>query len=110
MPSKQTKGYNPSHDIEYKAGRRVNWKNDLAIGHKGEDIVKDFLKCLDNKQFEVKFDQYRNGRMVVEVQQNPGRKGWKPSRPDDNRGQVVGVRLFTAGIHRSGSRQAQEIS
>lgn len=22
---------------------------------------------------------YRNGRMVVEVQQNPGRKGWKPS-------------------------------
>jgi len=29
--------------------------------------------------FEVKYDMYRNGRMVVEVQQNPGRKGWKPS-------------------------------
>jgi len=34
---------------------------------------------LDNELFEVKFDQYRNGRMVVEVEQNPGRKGWKPS-------------------------------
>lgn len=34
MPSKSTKGYNPSHDIEFKAGRRINWKNDLAIGKK----------------------------------------------------------------------------
>lgn len=110
MPSKQSKGYNPSHDIEFKAGRRVNWKNDLAIGHKGEDIVKDFLNCLDKQLFEVKFDQYRNGRMVVEVEQNPGRKGWKPSRFDDNQGQVVGVRLFTAGIHRGRSGQTQEIS
>ena len=40
MPSKQTKGYNPSHDIEFKAGRRINWKNDLAVGQKGEDIVQ----------------------------------------------------------------------
>lgn len=110
MPSKQTKGYNPSHDIEFKAGRRVNWKNDLAIGHKGEDIVKDFLKCLDKQLFEVKFDQYRNGRMVVEVQQNPGRKGWKPSRLDDDGSQVVGVRVLTAGVHSSRSGQAQEIS
>lgn len=34
---------------------------------------------MDEQLFEVKFDQYRNGRMVVEVEQNPGRKGWKPS-------------------------------
>ncbi len=32
MPSKSTKGYNSSHDVEFKAGRRVNWKNDLAFG------------------------------------------------------------------------------
>ena len=38
-----------------------------------------FLDSLDEELFEVKFDQYRNGRMVVEVEQNPGRKGWKPS-------------------------------
>jgi hypothetical protein len=27
-----TKGYQPSHDIDTKAGRRINWKRDLAIG------------------------------------------------------------------------------
>jgi len=40
MPSNQKKGYAPSHDIEYKAGRRINWKNDLAIGHQGERIFQ----------------------------------------------------------------------
>jgi hypothetical protein len=34
MPNKSTKGHAPSHDIEYTAGRRINWKNDLAIGKK----------------------------------------------------------------------------
>lgn len=38
-----------------------------------------FLDSLDNELFEIKFDQYRNGRMVVEVEQNPQGKGWKPS-------------------------------
>ena len=110
MPSKQTKGYNPEHDIEYTAGRRIRWKNDLAIGLKGEDIVKNFLKCLDNNKFEVKYDQYRNGKMVVEVEQNPGRKGWKPSRLDDDQGHLVGVRLLTASVHRSRSRQTKKVS
>lgn len=32
MPSKQVKGHVSSHDIDYKAGRRVNWKNDVKIG------------------------------------------------------------------------------
>ncbi len=44
MPSKQTKGHAPGHDVEYKAGRRVNWKNDLAIGHKGEAIFQRLLR------------------------------------------------------------------
>ena len=34
---------------------------------------------MDDSLFEVKKDQYRNGRMVVEVEQNPNKKGWKPS-------------------------------
>jgi hypothetical protein len=38
-----------------------------------------FLESLDESLFEIKYDQYRNGRMVVEVEQNPGNRGWKPS-------------------------------
>jgi len=34
---------------------------------------------LDDSLFEIKYDQYRNGRMVVEIAQNPNGKGWKPS-------------------------------
>lgn len=44
MPSKQAKGHVPSHDVEYKAGRRVNWKNDLAVGREGERIFQRFLR------------------------------------------------------------------
>lgn len=79
MPSEDTKGHNPSHDVKYTAGRKPNWKNDLAVGKMGEMIFMNFLECLDNELFEVKFDQYRNGRMVVEVEQNPRGNGWKPS-------------------------------
>ena len=32
MPSKQIKGHVSTHDVEYKAGRRINWNNDLKIG------------------------------------------------------------------------------
>jgi len=60
MPSKQTKGRVSTHDLEYKPGRRINWGNDLRIGKEGEGIVKEFLKCIDKKSFEVKYDQYRN--------------------------------------------------
>ena len=38
-----------------------------------------FLDSLDGELFEIKYDQYRNGRMVVEIEQNPNGKGWKPS-------------------------------
>ncbi len=74
-----TEGYQPSHDVEHKAGRPVNWKNDLAIGKQGEQIFESFLDSFYAGNFEVKFDQYRNGRMVIETEQNPRGKGWKPS-------------------------------
>ena len=45
----------------------------------GESIFQSFLESLDDSLFEVKKDFYRNGRMVVEVEQNPNKKGWKPS-------------------------------
>jgi hypothetical protein len=49
------------------------------LATKAKHYFNGFLESLDNEMFEIKFDQYRNGRMVVEVEQNPGRKGWKPS-------------------------------
>ena len=45
----------------------------------GEQIFAKFLESFEDSSFEVKFDQYRNGRMVIEVEQNPKGKGWKPS-------------------------------
>lgn len=73
----------PDYDIP--AGRYDFW-NDLKFGHKGEALVDDFLKALSDGAFEVKTDRYRNGRMVVEMIQNPrkktdenGKPVWKPS-------------------------------
>jgi hypothetical protein len=65
--------------VDTTAGRRINWKRDLAIGQQGEDLFEEFIKSLDDCKFEIKKDQYRNGRMVVEMEQNPRKKGWKPS-------------------------------
>lgn len=45
----------------------------------GEDLFEAFIKSLDDSDFEIKRDMYRNGRMVVEIAQNPNGKGWKPS-------------------------------
>jgi len=42
-------------------------------------MMLDFLKCIDGASFEVKYDTYRNGNMVVEIEQNHNSKGWKPS-------------------------------
>lgn len=69
-----TSGYQPSHDIE-----RFNFSDDLHFGHQGEDIVRGFLESLSIGDFEVKYDRYRNGKMVVEMEQNPRGSGWKPS-------------------------------
>lgn len=63
-----------------------NWKRDLAYGHKGEALVTKFLVDLGTDSFEVKSDRYRNGKMVVEMEQNPrratddnGERVWKKS-------------------------------
>lgn len=61
------------------ATQQYNFKNDLSFGKKGEQITKDFLAAISTGSFEVKTDRYRNGRMVVETQQNPRGTGWKPS-------------------------------
>lgn len=61
------------------ATQQYNFKNDLQFGKKGEQITKDFLTAISTGSFEVKTDRYRNGRMVVETQQNPRNTGWKPS-------------------------------
>jgi hypothetical protein len=63
-----------------------NFKKDLQYGQQGERFVQSFLDSLSGGAFEVKTDRYRNGRMAVEVEQNPYRKTdeegvqvWKPS-------------------------------
>ena len=48
-----------------------NFLKDLAFGEKGEEEIRSFLTALSDGDFEVKTDRYRNGRMVVETQQNP---------------------------------------
>lgn len=50
---------------------RFNFANDLEYGEEGEDLVTRFLELVSHGDFEVKSDRYRNGRMVVETNQNP---------------------------------------
>lgn len=72
---------------EYDIPSRVfDFKKDLAYGLEGENLVSGFLDSLQGGDFEVKSDRYRNGRMVVETNQNPrgivdddGNKIWRPS-------------------------------
>ncbi len=58
---------------------KYNFKTDLKYGQKGEKQVKQFLSGIVDESFEVKSDRYRNGKMVVEIAQNPRKHGWKPS-------------------------------
>ena len=48
-----------------------DFESDLAFGEQSEEFVKSCLASLASGSFEVKTDRYRNGRMVVETQQNP---------------------------------------
>lgn len=66
--------YEPGQDIP-----KYDFTKDLAYGEQGEATVKTFLEALSAGSFEVKQDRHRNGRMVVETQQNPRGKGWKDS-------------------------------
>jgi hypothetical protein len=62
-------GYNP----------RFDFKTDLEYGHEGEQNLIDFFHAFNDGTVEVKADRYRNGRMAVETEQNPGGQGWKLS-------------------------------
>ena len=78
MPSEHKAG-NVPYDIVYKSSREPDWDNDFKLGKDGEALLKNFLDSLDNASFEVKNDQFRNGKMVVEMEQNYKETGWKPS-------------------------------
>lgn len=52
-------------------GKQFNFQKDLEYGLQGESLVGGFLEAISNGDFEVKSDRYRNGRMVVETNQNP---------------------------------------
>ena len=67
-------GYQPAYD-----GTTPNFAADLAFGQQGEQMFSTFLQALSNSKYEVKYDRYRNGRMVIETHQNPNNTGWKHS-------------------------------
>jgi hypothetical protein len=64
---------------DFPAERRYNFSDDLKFGKLGEKLTADFLQSIADGSFEVKTDRYRNGRMVVEMEQNPRKTGWKAS-------------------------------
>lgn len=57
---------------------RFDFAKDLRYGLQGEELVSLFLEQISKGDFEVKSDRYRNGRMVVETDQNP-----KAAKNDD---------------------------
>jgi hypothetical protein len=64
---------------DFPVERRYNFADDMKFGKLGEAITQEFLESIVNGSFEVKTDRYRNGRMVVETEQNPRKTGWVPS-------------------------------
>lgn len=50
---------------------RFDFAKDLEYGLRGEEFVSSFLEQVSHGDFEVKSDRYRNGRMVIETNQNP---------------------------------------
>lgn len=52
-------------------GRKFDFEADLLFGQENEQAIARFLNDLSDGAFEVKTDRYRNGRMVVETDQNP---------------------------------------
>lgn len=74
---------NSAFDLKSK---KFDFKKDLAYGKMGEELISSFLQSLSESNFEVKSDRYRNGKMVVETNQNPkglldisGNRVWVPS-------------------------------
>jgi hypothetical protein len=77
---------NKNSDWDIPPRPAPNWKRDLAYGQRGEYMVVRFLDDLQADSFEVKSDRYRNGKMVIEMEQNPrratdenGERVWKKS-------------------------------
>jgi hypothetical protein len=75
--------YRKEFDIDKKS---FDFASDLAFGHLGEDFIKQFYHSVIQGSAEIKTDRYRNGRMVVETNQNPqnavddkGARIWKLS-------------------------------
>lgn len=60
--------YNKEFDIPAKS---FDFPTDLKFGEMGEDFIKKFYEAVISGSAEVKTDRYRNGRMVIETQQNP---------------------------------------
>jgi hypothetical protein len=56
-----------------------NFIKDLEHGENGEQNIRDFLHDLNSGAIEIKTDRYRNGRVVIETDQNPHKTGWKKS-------------------------------
>lgn len=66
--------------------KEFDFSKDLEYGQAGEGLVRSFLESISKSDFEVKSDRYRNGRMVIETNQNPkgardesGAQIWVPS-------------------------------
>lgn len=51
--------------------RTFDFYADKQFGRENEEEVRKFLNDLSDGAFEIKTDRYRNGRMVVETDQNP---------------------------------------
>jgi hypothetical protein len=60
-----------SKEFAFKEIGICDFAADLAFGHVGEDYVRKFLSAITTGDYEVKTDRYRNGRMVIETNQNP---------------------------------------
>lgn len=73
---------NSAFDIPAK---HFDFSADLKYGKEGESLISDFLELISGGSLEVKSDRYRNGRMVIETDQNP--KGAR-----DSNGQKVWVK------------------
>jgi len=68
------------------SNKEFNFDEDLKFGEMGEDYARSFLRAITTGDYEVKTDRYRNGRMVIETNQNPrgmldqnGQRIWVPS-------------------------------
>lgn len=61
--------------------QKIDFQQDLNFGHQGEELIRGFLQSLNDASFEVKTDRYRNGRMVVETDQNPFKKTDESGKP-----------------------------